>query len=368
MKDIQPILQALQNALLLKLGDEVDLVFQYGSHVRGATHKYSDVDISYVPVHATTWDSFTVMVDETLFDLYPMHWSTLEDMAEFRNVSVGVLVDYRIVYQRNAESLARFQALGERLRALQALSARPEMLKRALEIYQSTGYDYYLLKTQAEAGQAAGCIKQAQSIFRTVLHCLAVCNQSCADSRKLQQILSLPRLPENFAETVQRMVDALEPPQVLAATETLLQTTRELLLAEQRKVLRSNESIAAVFDSAYPELKRDLQGVMLACERRDLFALKSSLFSLYHEMSRGLAQASSGVDYSKFNRLAEYEQDLASLGFPALLPAFFARDFEDLHQRCLAFDQHLRSFFGEQSVQTNNFTGLDELQAYLSRR
>lgn len=366
--EIQPIIIALQTALLAKLGDQVDLVFQYGSRLRGTAHKYSDVDISYVPVHPTTWESFTVMVNETLIDLYPIHWSTLEQMAEFRNVSASVLLDYRILYHRNAETLARFQALGERLRSLQAPAARPAMLRRALEIFQSTGYDYYLLKTQAEAGHAAGCLKQAQSIFRTILHCLAVCNQSCVDTRKLDQVMSLPRLPEDFAETARCMIDALEPRETLTATETLLQSTRALLLAEMRQTLRSDESLASVFDSAYPELKRDLQEVMLSCERRDLFALKNSLLSLYHELARGLAQASSGVAYSGFNSLAEYEQDLTSLGFPALLPALFARDFDRLHQHCLEFDQRLQSFFAGHSVQMNNFTSLDELQSYLSDR
>ena len=35
-------------------------------------------DSSWVPAHDDTWGSITVMVDETLFDLYPMHWAHLE--------------------------------------------------------------------------------------------------------------------------------------------------------------------------------------------------------------------------------------------------------------------------------------------------
>src|SRR5512133_3651288 len=119
MDKIQPAIDALKTALLEKLGDEVDLIFQYGSHIKGLAHKYSDVDISYVPVHETTWESITVMVGDTLFDFYPMHWSHLERMADFRDVSSTVLLNNRVLYQRDEAVGARFESLAERLRSLQ---------------------------------------------------------------------------------------------------------------------------------------------------------------------------------------------------------------------------------------------------------
>jgi hypothetical protein len=361
MNDTQAIIDALTAALLERLGDEVDLIFRYGSQLTGATNRYSDVDLSYVPVHEDTWESITVLVDETLFDLYPMHWSKLERMAAFREVSASVLLNHRIIYRRTDAAEQRMQALANQLRACLEPEARPEMIRRALEIFQSTGYDYYLLHEQAETGHGAGSLKQAQAIFRTVLHCLAVINQACVDTRKLVQVLALPRLPVDFAATAGRMVDATEPRDLLAATDALLQTTRALLLAEQRGHLHQEIPYPAAFDAAYPELKRDLQGVMLACERQDMFALKTSLFSLLHEMSLGIAQVGTGVAYSRFNGLADYEQDLAALGFPDLLSYIEMRDFEQLRQQCLVFDQRLKQFLAEHSVQLNAFATLDEL-------
>jgi len=54
------------------------------------------------------------------------------------------------------------------------------------------------------------------------------------------------------------------------------------------------------------------------------------------------AQALTGIEYSDFNCLAEYEQDLVALGFPDLLPYVAARDFAGLHEQCQAFDQRLQ--------------------------
>jgi hypothetical protein len=153
---------------------------------------------------------------------------------------------------------------------------------------------------------------------------------------------------------------------LLEACEALLCTTRDLLLAEQRRTTRGEAGFLPAFDAAYPELKRDLQGVMLGCERRDWFAAQGSLMSLHHELSRMLAQALTGVEYTGFNSLAEYEQDLAGLGFPDLMSAAEAGDFEGLRRQCLAFDQRLRSFLAERSVPLNTFAGLDELKAWLA--
>ena len=61
--DLNHITEVLKDALLRDLGDEVDLIFRYGSHLTGTTHAYSDLDISYVPVHESTHHSITVMVE-----------------------------------------------------------------------------------------------------------------------------------------------------------------------------------------------------------------------------------------------------------------------------------------------------------------
>ncbi len=43
------IARAITGELVARLTDEVELVFRYGSFVRGDTHRWSDLDMSYVP-------------------------------------------------------------------------------------------------------------------------------------------------------------------------------------------------------------------------------------------------------------------------------------------------------------------------------
>ena len=363
--DMLHISEVLKDAILRDLGDEVEVIFRYGSYLKGTMHHYSDVDISYVPVHESTWKSITVLVDEVMIDLYPIHWSQLERMANFDDVRSTLLLNNQIVYARSDEVAARFQALVARLHALQQPEARPEMLRKAQGIFERTGYQYYLLCKQAANGHLLSCLQHAQNIVKTVLHALMVCNQASLDTRKMAQVLTLPKLPLNFAEMGERVTLAHTPEELLAACETLLDLTRDLLLAEQREVQRSTTSFPAVFNAAYPEFKGDLQHVLLACERQDLFSLQDKLMSVYHELMIHLAQARTGIEYSGFNSLAEYEQPLTALGFPELWPYVVAQDYAGLHQQCQAFDQHLQKFLTEHAVALNSFATFDELQKYL---
>lgn len=364
--DIIRLTELLKEAILRELGDEVDLIFLYGSYLKGITHKYSDLDISYTPVHGTTWNHITVVVNDIMIDFYPIHWSQLEQMADFDNISCTVLLENQVVYQRTEEVGERFRALPARLHALQQPESRSIMLGKAQEIFQRIGYQYYLLRQQAESGHLLSCLQLAQNILKTVTYCLMVCNQACIDTRKLTQVLSLPKLPVGFAETVNWIINAYMPDEILKACEVLLNTTRELLLSEQRQVQRSAETFPEAFDSAYPELKGDLQHLMLACERQDMYNF--NLVSIYHELMIHIAQALTGIKYSGFNCISEYEQNLEALGFPNLLPYVVDKDFAGLHHQCQLFDQHLQKFLTEHSVALNVFGTLDELQKNLEAR
>lgn len=364
--DANQIIEVLQNAILRELGDEVDLIFRYGSLLKGTAHHYSDIDISYVPTHNSTRNHITVVVAETMIDLYPIHWSWLEQMANFENVSGTILREGRILYQRDPQVGERFRSLTDRLESLTKPAARATMLGKAQKLFQNTGYDYYLLHQQAERENLLACLIHSRNLLKTVTHCLAVCNQSTTDTRKLTQVLALPKLPLGFAETVEQVTNAMTPQKILDACQRMLDTTRDLLLAEQAEVQRQATTFPQVFNAAYPELKGDIQHLMLACERRESYNF--NLTSLYHELMVHIAQALTGIEYSGFNGLADYQQDLAALGFPDLLPYVVAKDFDGLHRQCQLFDEHLQRFLSEHDVALNLFASVDELQIYLDSR
>jgi hypothetical protein len=363
--DLTELRNVMQTALLRDLGDEVELIFRYGSQVKGNTHAYSDLDISYVPAHESTGHHITVMVDDLLCDLYPIRWSQLESMANFENVSSTVLLNYQILYQKSDAAAARIGALADQLRASLQPTARPTMLGKACSYFQRIGYPYYLLREQAANGHTLAALQQSQQILNIIFHTLAIFNQRCIDTRKLDQVLALPQLPADFAETVDRIKQTTNPDELLRACDQLLTTTRALLLAEQQRQPHSAANFRAAFGAGYPELKGDLQHLLLACERADLLEAKRLLVSLYHEVALAVAQGATGVRYSGFNALADYEQAFAGLGFPPLLPYVANGDFVGLHKQCLAFDEQLQQFMAGHNVKSYAFATIEELQHHL---
>lgn len=363
--DISQTVAVLQAALLREMGDEVELIFLFGSRLTGGTHSYSDQDLLWVPTHPSAWRCFTVLVEDTLVDLFPVRWEWLERLADFDDVRGTLLLNYEIVYQRTPEAAARLASLADRLRSLHAPAARPAMIRKALKLFQETGYPYYLLRHEADRGQLLACVQVSQRILQRVFHVLAVCNQRSVDTRKLDQMLALPKVPVGFAGLIDRVLYAHTPETLVAATTGLLDGTRELLLTEQREVLRRESSYPQALDAAYPELRGDIQHVLLACERQDMLMLKDKLMSLYHELLVHMALAETGVEYSEFNSLADYEQALTPLGFPALWPYVFAQDFSGLYREVIRFDQRLQQFLVEQGVRLNCYATLDDLRREL---
>ncbi len=364
--DIPRAIQMTTDALLRELGSEVDLIIRYGSLLSGRTNKYSDLDLSYVPRSESTWNSITVLVNGIMVDLYAIHWSRLQEMARFENGFNTVLRDSEIIYQRDEEAGNRFQALREELRRNQEPRARPALLGVAQDIFQRTGYNYYLLRRQAEQGQRLATMQQGQNILKAVLHILAVINQAIVDTRKLDQVLALPKQPAGLPGMISRIMGSTDPAAILQASEELMASTRALLLAEQAEVQRRQRPLAETLDAAYPELKGDIQHLILACERQDPYNF--NFMSLYHELMIHIAWALDGIEYSDFNSIAEYEQDLAALGFPELLPYLEARDYTGLAAQAQRFDQRLQEYLKENGVPLNSFPSLDDLQAYLDNR
>jgi hypothetical protein len=356
----------LEETLLARLPGEVDLVFVYGSFVKGNTHRYSDFDISYVPVRESTWDHITVVVDEILCDLYPIHWSRLAGMAEFRDSSGGILQHAKIVYRRNEEAGRRFDALRARQRALLDPSERRTMLGTAQRIFRETGYEYHRLRDNVSANHYPSCRAHAHRILAIVLHALAVANQRFVDTRKLEEVLTLPRLPEGLGEMVGALVRACAPRALQEACEALLQATRTFLLAEQREVFREQTGWAPV-GRVYPELKAMLQRVRMACEREDAFDLNNRLIDMYAELGMVLAKATDGAAMSDFNSLAEYEQDLTGWGLPDLLALADARDFAELARQCVSLDERLQRLLVERGAERFEFASMEELRAHLAR-
>jgi hypothetical protein len=363
--DVDRILTLLQETMLAELGDEVELIFRYGSTVRGATHQYSDLDVSFVPRHESTWNSVTVLIDNVMVDFYPIHWSRLEAMAGLDDVSGTLLSTAEILYQSDDAAADRFRGLAKTLASWLQPEKKPDMLRKAMDMFERTTYQYFLLTEQNDDNTVA-CVHHARNVHTQILQILAVCNQKSIDTRKREQVCGLPDLPDAFVALSEQIVSSTDGALLKDACGKLLSATRTLLVSQQRELHRSTRSIRESLDEAYPEFKGDLHHVMLACQRRDFFNLSAT--SLIHELMIHLSEATDGVAYSDFNGLSDYQKDLEAMGFPDLIEPVGGKDYNELFRRCKAFDSRLQSFHKEQDIPLYSYADVGEFEAYLRER
>jgi len=356
------IARAITGELLARLTDEVELVFRYVSFVRGDTHRWSDLDMSYVPRDPSRRDSITVLVDDILFDLYPLHWPTLERMSEWDDWRATIFHDVELVYEADSGAAERFRRLAARHAELERPEAKPAMVAKALAAFERVGYDVYLLTRGVGRDDLRAAHRLANQIVQTALHALVLLNQSRADKRRLEQMAALAEVPADLTGLIGRITGARTCGELVDATDDLLERTRELLLAAQAEHLRVPQSYPERLDAAYPELRADLQRVLLACERGDAYGAQTKLHSFLYELHIHLAQAERGVAFGTFNCLSEYRRPLGERGFPDPIPALVAGRFDDLAERCVAFDRRLREYLVDLGVGLNSFASLDELQ------
>ena len=368
MADLLKAADMISEALQRELGDELDIVFQCGSVLTGSQHRYSDLDMLYVPRHESTWNCITVSVNGTMIDLFPMHWPSLENMADFGNASVSILLENRIVYQRSEEEAQRFRALADRVRANMRPEARKAMVAKAMENLQRTGYDYYLLKIKADAGDLRSCILLAQRILASIFLSVMAVNQTPIDTRRFEQLLSLPKIPANLGKMLEDYRAAKDPSSLLRSCEAIMESVRGVLLAEQKVTQVTETTFPMAIGTGYVELKAGLDHVLLACDRRDALSARTEAMGLYWEWSRVLAECFQGVSYSGIDSLTEFGVDFTAYGFPDLLPSALAGDFDELRKQCELFDEHMRRFILENGGSLYCFDTLEALKDYLDSR
>ena len=95
--------------------DDVDMVLAYGSSINGTAHEKSDVDCYFIPRTERGYGFGTDFILEGVgYDIFPMSWERVENIADMNEVLLPCVGDVRILYARTEEEEKRFAGFGER--------------------------------------------------------------------------------------------------------------------------------------------------------------------------------------------------------------------------------------------------------------
>jgi hypothetical protein len=349
-------------------GDEIDIIGYYGSHAQGLARETSDLDIFYIPADGKSPPvGRTFLIAGMLYDFWGIRWDWMEGFAtgKIRGWAFAPALVYhtQVLWARSNEQAARFEALKQQVRDLQAPEARHQMIHRALDEFQCLLAHLGNLRLAVVTDDFSDVRYAGWKVIASGCECLALVNQTFFD-RGLDKILGqLPRLavrPEGLEGLIIVIGTSDDPGQILEASEQLVLETRQILRDAQGS-LTSDRTPQAQFDGAYPEFKDGIRKVIEACERQQPAAASSAAWSIQNELSLMLHGLQSSADHSKFNLYHEFAALYRQEGFPDLLRVP-TDDLSALGERTRLLDERLRRWLGDQEVSLNEFETIEDFK------
>jgi hypothetical protein len=354
-------------------GQEVDVIGYYGSRSREDARDDSDLDIFYIPSDGKNPPiARTFLLNGLLFDFWAINWDTMEGFATGRirgwAFAPALVYHAKILHARSDDQAARLERLKQQILDLQKPESRPQMIWRALENFGSILANVANLRLAVDDGNLTDVRYAGWKVVQSTWECLALVNQVFFDrglAKGLSESAKFIDKPTGLDQFIQTITTSPDPSQVLRASELLAMNVRQVLRRVQMSI-PSNTIAYEQFQQVYPEMRDKVGKLMTACERGDSVAAHVEAMLLQHDVTLTLNQTTESVGHSDFNIYSELDTMFREIQFPDLMK-FATSSLKELGEQAKLFDERLRWFLSEQSVDLCEIKTLDELRETLQR-
>lgn len=249
------LLDLLLETVRTHYAEDISLLLVYGSCLNGTSHEKSDLDVLCIPRTPRGREmAHTFLLDGVGYDVWAADWDLLERLARFEDLRVSILADSRLVWRASEADEARYRALAEQARAVEA-----GPLTRSLWELARTHLD------RAKQYYGEVCLSGRPAFVGGVLH--EVCGAVCLLNRtylrfgckRTVEELSRMELPEGFLSAYRELAE--HPSKTPEASCAFLIRAAEGMLAEARHTL-----------PAYPEELCGLYEEIASCWNKIRFA------------------------------------------------------------------------------------------------
>jgi hypothetical protein len=373
MSDVFTVAKLLMDNAIKNYGQEVDIIAYSGSYARGEARDDSDLDIFYIPADGKNPPiGRTFLLDGILFDFWAINWKTMEGFATGRIRSwafAPALVHHaKILHARSDDQAARLEGLKRQIRDLQKPEARPQMIRRALRNFGYVMGHVANLRLALDAGNLTDIRYAGWKVVKSTWECLALANQVFFDrglAKALSESEKFKDKPTELDHLIETITTSPDPSQILGASELLAMNTRQVLYQVQKSI-PSDSTVYEQFQQVYPEMRDTVAKLLAACERGDAVVAHAEAMLLQHDVTLTLNRTTDGIGDSDFNLYSELAAVFRELQFPDLLK-FASSSLQELSEQAKLFDERLRWFLREHSVDLCEFKTLDEIEQSLQR-
>lgn len=111
------IVSWVRETVIKNYAEDIHLVVMYGSHINGTAGALSDVDFYFIPKTERGYAlAKTFILAGVGYDLYPITWEQLEEIAALKNPMSPLLGDVEFLFCASEKDRQRFEALQSRLK------------------------------------------------------------------------------------------------------------------------------------------------------------------------------------------------------------------------------------------------------------
>ncbi|MFR7896820.1 hypothetical protein [Turicibacter sanguinis] len=248
------------NTIKREYAEDVSLLLLYGSYENGTSNDLSDVDLYFIPKTERAYElSQTFIIKDIGYDLFPMSWHRVEEIADFNDRLTPCVGDVKILYANSIEDERRFKHL--QLKLHKHLSDRAFMLSKAKQQLTKAK------KTMGElilANSTCESRLHAASIICQLSDCVAFFNQTYFHrglKTQVEDLKQMRKLPLHFLELYDFIVTTTSNRDLQLACMALIKST-EFLLKQQdnqkqdldyEKLIGRYEELCSSFNKIYTQ-------------------------------------------------------------------------------------------------------------------
>lgn len=293
--------------------DDVDMVLAYGSSINGTAHEKSDVDCYFIPRTERGYGFGTDFILEGVgYDIFPMSWERVENIADMNEVLLPCVGDVRILYARTEEEEKRFAGLQERLTS--HLRDASYTGKKAEEQF---AFACSLYEQMLSAGSLTDVRICAGYLIMALADATAYHNQDYYHfglKRQYEDLKRFPKKPEDFMENYLSVIRAQDGEQIRRCCLRMLKSVSEymgweLCIEEAPEEVTAEASVKepdyAGLAVLYEEISSTFQKIYVSCEKKDWVLAFLSAVCLQYE----LEEASQENGLPDYDILSSYAYD-----------------------------------------------------------
>ncbi len=362
---IDKTISLMSSAFLERYGNKVDLILHFGSSVRGTARDFSDIDLCWVPDSEEDWQAMTVEVDGVLIDLFAIHWSNLEAMATMEDGRSLVLKHLNVVYARDDSARARLEGLRKKLSELSSPLERKALLEKAFGAFQQAAYPLYLLQRAAARKEILDAVAAGARFTSCLAQCLALINQCPIDTRREADLLALPKLPKNYAQSLSALAESREPQNMVQLSQDMMEEIRLLLLREQAEVCVEEPLLDQAKVDSCAEERNGLGHIIREARAQDAAGLCREGCGNLWEIRYHVGQAFTGRWFHDFNSISELTAQIPGLPLTELATAIEDKNYQEAERFSRKTMDAIPRLYEERGASSGVFSTLEELASWI---